>query len=71
MNLKVVAQRIRDRRKRRGWSQRTLAEESGCHENTILAVEAGAELYVSTLSKIAQALETRVDLLTAPPRGGW
>ena len=53
----AVGERIRKRRRAKGWRQIDLAEHSGVHEVHISDLERGTrEAGLRTLSKIAQAL---------------
>ena len=71
---------LREFRRRRGWSQKDLADSSGVGQDTISGIESGRhEPRPSTLRKIAEALEVEVvDFFTEPahpldgaPRLGW
>lgn len=50
------AEAIREARRQRGWSQDTLAEQSGVSRPTIARVEAGNDISTATLAKVAEAL---------------
>lgn len=54
---KLVGQRIRELRERRGWSQERLAEEANLHRNYIGQIERGEKnMGVENLVRIAKAL---------------
>jgi transcriptional regulator with XRE-family HTH domain len=59
---------LKDLRRRRGWSQKDLAEESGVGQDTISGIESGRhEPRPSTLRKLADALGVEVvDLFREP-----
>jgi transcriptional regulator with XRE-family HTH domain len=52
---------VKDIRRRKGWSQKDLAEESGVGQDTISGIESGRhEPRPSTLRKLADALDVEV-----------
>lgn len=52
----AFGERIRELRKRRGWRQIDLAEETGIHENYVSDLEAGKkEICLRTLQTLAGA----------------
>lgn len=53
---------IREARKRRGWSQIELAENSGVSRPTIARVEANNDVNTGTIAKLAHALGLRLEL---------
>ncbi|WP_201791948.1 helix-turn-helix domain-containing protein [Prescottella equi] len=53
---------IREARKKRGWSQTELGEQSGVSRPTIARVEANSDVTTATIAKIAQALGLRLEL---------
>lgn len=53
---------IRDARKRRGWSQAELAENSSLSRPTIARIEAGNDVTTATIAKVAQVLGLRLEL---------
>jgi HTH-type transcriptional regulator / antitoxin HipB len=56
-----MAKRLRERREKRGWSQRELAEASGVSREYIARIELGQhDPTLSTLEKLAQALGMKV-----------
>jgi len=66
-NVRVlVGERIRNRRKERGWSQEKLGEKADLHHTYVGAVERGEKnASIDTLDKIADALDIEmVDLFT-------
>ena len=55
--LDVIAWRVANLRKERGWTQQQLAEASGVHRITIVKLEASTlDPRVSTLSRLSLAL---------------
>ena len=59
-----IGNRIRDSRKKKGWSQAKLAEESGIEPSNISHIErAATKLSLPTLINIANALEVTLDEL--------
>jgi len=57
----TIGQRIRAAREKRGWTQQTLADESGIARANIARLEAGRhEPKLETLSRVAQALSVEV-----------
>lgn len=63
--LEVLAQNLREQRRRRGMTQQALAHASGIHASEISRIERGArEPRLSTLVRLARALRvTPSDLL--------
>ncbi|MFT4259509.1 helix-turn-helix domain-containing protein [Microbacterium sp.] len=53
---------IREARKKRGWSQAELGEQSGVSRPTIARVEANNDVTTATIAKIAQALGLTLQL---------
>ena len=53
---------IREARKKQGWSQAELSEQSGVSRPTIARVEANRDVTTSTIAKIAQALGLKLQL---------
>jgi transcriptional regulator with XRE-family HTH domain len=54
-------ERVKEIRRRKGWSQKELAEESGVGQDTISGIESGRhEPRPSTLRKLADALDVEV-----------
>lgn len=53
---------IREARKKRGWSQTELGQESGVSRPTIARVEANNDVTTATIAKIAQALGLKLEL---------
>jgi XRE family aerobic/anaerobic benzoate catabolism transcriptional regulator len=68
--LEAIGVRVRRLRSDRGWSRRTLAARTELSERFLAQVETGeGNPSISSLSRIAQALETTpADLLAAPRR---
>lgn len=59
-----VGDRIRIRRIHLGWTQERLCEDSGLPRNTLQRMEAGEEMKLSHLLRLAKALRVHVkDLL--------
>ncbi len=62
--IEIVANRIRDLRTKKNWSQEQLAEKSGLHRTYIGAVERGERnITLRTLNRIAQALDCEMTVL--------
>lgn len=59
---------LKEMRRRKGWSQKDLARESGVGQDTISGIESGRyEARPSTLRKLADALDIEVaDLFREP-----
>ena len=69
--LRLLGQRIRELRERRGWSQEELARRSDRHFTYIGRIERGEQnVTVEVLFEIARALDTTPDqlLAVAPPK---
>lgn len=65
MNNRIrIGQRIAELRKQRGISQAQLAEAIGMHQPNIARIENGQySTSIDVLSRIAEALGTRLDLI--------
>lgn len=63
----MLAKRLKELRKKSGWSQQKLAEKSGLSYNTITKIEQGAAtlLTIQTIIKIADAFGISIDELIA------
>ena len=61
----MIGNRIKEFRKKKGWSQQKLAEESNLSFNTITRIEQGVgdSPTLKTLIKLADALEVGLDEL--------
>jgi transcriptional regulator with XRE-family HTH domain len=61
----MIAKRLKELRKKAGWSQQKLAEEAGLSYNTITKIEQGAATKptIQTMIKIADALKISIDEL--------
>lgn len=59
-----IAQRIREARHARCWSQNELAEEAHVSRPSVARIEAGEDVSTSTLSKVADALGLTLRLAT-------
>ncbi len=60
----MVANRVREARRRRGWSQHQLAAIAGIPANTLSTIETGARVpRVDTALRIARALDLPVERL--------
>ena len=58
---KTVATRLKELRKRRGWSQEQLADEAGISRTYLARLEtARQDPTLSTLEKLAKALKVKV-----------
>ncbi len=58
---KAMGEKIRKLRLERGWSQAQMAERSGIDDGHLGQIERGdTTVYLSTLAKIVQTLETTV-----------
>jgi transcriptional regulator with XRE-family HTH domain len=61
--MATIRLRVREVRKRRGWSQRELAERAGVRRATIVALERGGSPRLDTLAKLAEAFGVKVTQL--------
>ena len=61
----MLSKRIKDSRKKAGWSQQKLAEKAGLSYNAITKIEQGAakKPTIQTIIKIADAFEISLDEL--------
>ncbi len=61
----MIARKIKELRKKSGWSQQKLAEEAGVSYNTITKIEQGAATMptIQTMIKIADAFGISLDEL--------
>ena len=61
----MIAKRLKELRKRIGWSQQKLAEKAGLSYNTITKIEQGAATKptIQTMIKIADAFKISIDEL--------
>jgi transcriptional regulator with XRE-family HTH domain len=77
-----VGQRLKEKRRRKGWSQRDLARETGVNADTISGIETGQhEPRPSTLRRLAEGLDIEVadffqepthpKVSAAPPSPEW
>ncbi len=66
----MIAKRIKDLRKKSGWSQQKLAEKSGLSYNTITKIEQGVAIKptIQTMIKIADAFQISIDELVGRVR---
>ena len=62
----ALGDRIREIRKRRGWTQPQLAEKAGVYTNGVPRLESGKNVSVSTLVDICWALGYCVELRIIP-----
>lgn len=62
---KMIANRLKELRKKAGWSQQKLAEKSGLSYNTITKIEQGAATKptIQTIIRIADAFGVSLDEL--------
>jgi len=66
--LRVVGQRVRQERQKRGMSRRVLAETSGVSERYLAELERGAgNASVLLLRQVASALNARIEDLASEP----
>ena len=64
INYVIIGNRIKEFRKRKGWTQATLAEFSGVEPSNISHIErAATKVSLPTLIKIANALDVSLDEL--------
>jgi len=64
----AIGQRIKASRERKGWLQEDLAEESGIARANIARLEGGRHAaHLSTLRRVAKALDLKVDSLLKAP----
>jgi transcriptional regulator with XRE-family HTH domain len=61
----MLAKRLKELRKKAGWSQQKLAEKAGLSYNTITKIEQGAATMptIQTIIKIADAFQISLDAL--------
>lgn len=61
----MIAKRLKELRKKAGWSQQKLAEEADLSYNTITKIEQGAATKptIQTMIKIADAFKISIDEL--------
>lgn len=61
----MIAKRLKELRKKSGWSQQKLAEKAGLSYNTITKIEQGAATKptIQTMIKIADAFKISIDEL--------
>jgi len=61
----MLAKRLKELRKKSGWSQQKLAEKAGLSYNTITKIEQGAATkpIIQTMIKIADAFKISLDEL--------
>jgi len=61
----MIAKRLKELRKKSGWSQQRLAEKAGLSYNTITKIEQGAATkpIIQTMIKIADAFKISLDEL--------
>lgn len=66
----MLAKRLKELRKKSGWSQQKLAEHSGLSYNTITKIEQGAATMptIQTMIKIADAFGVTLDELVGRNR---
>lgn len=65
MNLRnIIGQRIRDKRKEKGWTQEELAEKTGMHPTYVGKLERGEKgATIDSLEKIVNALDVTFEEL--------
>lgn len=68
----MLPKRLKELRKKSGWSQQKLAEKSGLSYNTITKIEQGAATMptIQTMIKIADAFGISLDELVGRSRKG-
>lgn len=61
----MLPKRLKELRKKSGWSQQKLAEKAGLSYNTITKIEQGAAIKptIQTMIKIADAFQVSIDEL--------
>ena len=66
----MIGKRIKEFRKKKGWSQQKLAEKSGLSFNTITRIEQGIgdSPTLKTLLKLSESLEIGLDELVGTKR---
>jgi len=66
----MIAKRLKELRKKSGWSQQKLAEQAGLSYNTITKIEQGAATMptIQTIIKIADAFGVTLDELVGRNR---
>lgn len=62
-DVKTLADRVRDAREQKGWTQQQLADRAGVSQATIGNIEAGTRSHPRSLLKIAAALGRRPEWL--------
>lgn len=65
LSTKMLNKRLKELRKKAGWSQQKLAEKAGLSYNTITKIEQGVAIMptIQTIVKIADALGISLDEL--------
>jgi transcriptional regulator with XRE-family HTH domain len=65
MDMEVLGQRVRERRKQEGFSQRALAQHAGIIQGDLSLLERGKKgaLWASTLERLAETLGCSLDYL--------
>ena len=67
--MRFIRLRVREMRESLGWSQRELARRSGVRHATISEAERGRSINLTTLEKLADALDTDAAILIVHQRG--
>ena len=63
INYKVIGQRIKEARRKKGWSQERLSEEIDVAVPYISRVERGDQINLKRLAQISTVLEVRLEYL--------
>lgn len=66
----MIAKRLKELRKEKGWSQQKLAERTGLSFNAITKIEQGLAKYptLKTLIKLSDAFKISLDELVGRPK---
>ena len=67
--MSFIRLRVREMRETLGWSQRELARRSGVRHATISEAERGRSINLTTLEKLADALDIDAAVLIVHHRG--
>ena len=61
----MLAERVKDLRKQKGWTQQKLAEKTGLSFNTVTKIEQGIAEFpnLKTLNKLAEVFNVSLDAL--------
>ncbi len=63
IDYSIIGQRIREARKKKGWSQERLSEEIDVAVGYISRIERGAQINLKRLAQISKVLDTKIEYL--------